>query len=109
MLKAVKGIRTKGHNCCYCEVALKPGQATREHIIPKHTGGRVIQPSCQDCNAEKGGLTLENYLRYLLALAEAYRLGDVTLCSKKLRRTRVKIKNAIKFLKLLYPGEWDYL
>lgn len=106
-LKPVKGLRTKRHHCCYCEMPLNPGQATKEHIIPKHSGGRIIQPACKACNWEKGPMTLEVYLAYLLYLVMAYRLRPDD--ARKLRRTRVKIKNVTKFLKLLYPGEWDYL
>ncbi len=52
-------------------------------------------------------MQLETYVRYLLYMAMAYRLKPDD--AKKLRRTRVKIKNVTKFLKILYPGVWDFL
>lgn len=55
----------KGYKCCYCEIELTPENYTREHVIPKRVGGKIIRPCCKDCNSEKGGLMLKSYIQLL--------------------------------------------
>lgn len=51
--------------CCYCEVELTEKTKTRDHIIPKHKGGKITKKCCFDCNQEKGGLMPLSYLVFL--------------------------------------------
>lgn len=90
-------------NCCYCELKIPVSEITREHIIPKSKGGRgkPTAPCCLKCNREKRDMPLIDYIFYLWAK----NLVD----PKKIRRNEIKLKNAIKFLLLLYPGEYDFI
>lgn len=73
--------------CCYCEISLTPINRTREHVIPKRVGGKIIMPCCRKCNEEKGGLMLHSYIQLLnLQLSDAK--GD------KETLIQIKIKNA---------------
>lgn len=54
-----------GMRCCYCDEILNENTCTREHVIPKHAGGKIIYPCCKHCNSEKGGLFLDGYIRLL--------------------------------------------
>jgi len=81
--------------CCYCEVQLTynhikdPTHKTREHVIPKSKGGKIIKPCCFECNQEKGGLMLHSYIQFL-----NYRLMEVS--PDELVKLQRKIKNANK-------------
>ncbi len=85
--------------CCYCEVELTPriGLAvsstdrTRDHIIPKHKGGKIIKDCCFGCNQEKGGLMLHSYIQ-LLCLNQA----EMKPGSEEYLLTQTKIVNANK-------------
>jgi len=72
--------------CCYCEIPLSEKNFTKEHVIPKRVGGKIIKPCCKDCNAEKGGLMLNSYIVFLNSL-------DYSV------RNQIKIKNANKLAK----------
>jgi 5-methylcytosine-specific restriction endonuclease McrA len=88
-------------NCCYCELTIDKSEVTREHIIPKSKGGRIIAPCCIKCNREKGAMMLIDYIIFL---------WDKKLVDpKKIKRNEVKIKNAIKYLLLLYPKQYDFI
>lgn len=80
--------RKKGH-CCYCEIQLTEKNYTREHVISKHKGGKVIKPCCRDCNQEKGGLILHSYIQMLNLI-----LADTKTNSELYTITQRKIINA---------------
>lgn len=48
--------------CCYCKRTLEPSTSkartamTRDHIVPRHLGGRRTVPCCRQCNQIKGPL-----------------------------------------------------
>jgi hypothetical protein len=88
-------------NCCYCEASIPRSEITREHIIPKSKGGRITAPCCLKCNWEKADKGLLDYIFYLQD-KNLVRYG-------KIKTNRIKLKNAIKFLLLLYPGEYDFI
>lgn len=90
-------------NCCYCELTIPRSEITREHIIPKSRGGRITAPCCLKCNREKANMLLIDYIIYLWR-----ELGGMR-DPKKIKRTEVKIRNATKFILLLYPGEYDFI
>lgn len=53
--------------CPYCAEPMtlekgKPNSATREHIIPKSQGGKMLVAACANCNHEKGAKPLVIYL-----------------------------------------------
>lgn len=73
--------------CCYCETYLTPQNRTKEHVIPKRVGGKIIKPCCRNCNEEKGGLMLHSYIQLLnLQLSDAK--------PNEIQRIQTKIKNA---------------
>lgn len=93
--------RSQYKNCCYCELTIDRSEITREHIIPKSKGGRITAPCCLKCNREKADKLLIDYIFFL----QDKKLTDL----RKARRNEVKLKNAIKYLLLLYPGEYDFI
>ncbi len=81
--------------CVYCETALISGSntlsnsKTKDHVIPRHKGGRVVRWCCLACNQEKGGLMLHSYIQLLnLKIGDA-KGSDIDLL-------QIKIKNANK-------------
>ncbi|MBO9674435.1 MAG: hypothetical protein J7577_13390 [Sphingobacteriaceae bacterium] len=86
--------RPKTGNCCYCEIRLNETNYTREHVIPKRRGGKKVLPCCKECNYEKGGMMLSNYLRKLNKQLLRFKKGKyIHSVYKKLS---TKIKNATK-------------
>lgn len=89
-------------NCCYCNVKLTfnhhkdPTHKTKEHIIPKHKGGHTTKPCCTECNAEKGGLLLTDYIKFLTGLL--YYTSD----EAAIKKLETKIRNATKIAMLLF-------
>ena len=59
-------MRRKKH-CYYCKRQLSAPSdrsrtaATRDHIRPKHEGGRRTVPCCRQCNQLKGGMSIEEW------------------------------------------------
>lgn len=94
--------RAQYKNCCYCELSIPKSQITREHLVPKSKGGRTTAPCCFACNQEKADMLLIDYIIFL------WDKQKVLTDKKKIKRTEVKIRNAIKFLLLLYP-EYDFI
>ena len=49
------------HQCQYCGKSLTLKTMTRDHVFPKHKGGRAkddnVVAACLDCNQKKGGRT----------------------------------------------------
>jgi len=80
------------YKCCYCEITLTPNNYTREHVIPKHRGGRIIKPCCKKCNFEKGGLMLHSYIQLLNSKLLDYK-GELLI------ELQTKIKNANRLAK----------
>lgn len=78
-----------GEKCCYCEVELTVKTKTREHVIPKHKGGKIIRPCCRECNSEKAGFMLHTYIDML-----NISLGDKNLSRSQVLKLNTKIKNA---------------
>ena len=93
----------KGKPCCYCEVMLMRSDITSEHIIPKSKGGTITAPCCQACNRQKADLLLIDFIIVLMNARSGMHKAKV------LKRCDTKIKNSIKFLLLLYPGEYDFI
>lgn len=89
--------------CCYCERVLLPGEVTKEHIIPKSRGGRITRPCCLTCNREKKNMMLIEYVCYLQLKLRVVRKAD------KVNRVKRQLRNAIKYLLALYPGEYDFI
>lgn len=94
---------THGKPCCYCQVFVPKASVTSEHIIPKSRGGRITAPCCYTCNQEKKNMDLVDYIFFLHKQLKYMRKP------KKIKRTEIKIRNAVKFLLLLYPGEYDFI
>jgi hypothetical protein len=92
--------KSKDKNCCYCEVELTtrhisdPTHRTREHVVPKSRGGKIIMAACFECNQEKGNLMLHSYIQML-----NYKLHDYK--GELLSKLQTKIKNANKIAKQL--------
>lgn len=81
-------------NCCYCEIRLNDSNYTKEHVIPKRRGGNKVLPCCKECNYEKGGMMLSNYIRKLNKQLLRFKKGKyIHSVYKKLS---TKIKNATK-------------
>jgi hypothetical protein len=99
------GQSKQNKNCCYCETSVPIAKVTREHIIPKHAGGRLVRPCCQACNREKGGMLLDEYIVWLYA---KYRL-DWTLNYREKRKLLLKLRNAIGYLICLQPDKYNFL
>jgi len=38
---------------------------TRDHVVPRHRGGREIVICCSECNTIKGGMGEQEWLRYM--------------------------------------------
>lgn len=79
----------EGMACCYCERILNIRTFSREHVIPKHKGGKIVMPCCKECNTEKGGLMLHSYIQ-MLNLS----LLDFKSNTEAYLRLQTKIKNA---------------
>ncbi len=88
-----KYIQELNTTCCYCECIMdfhngfKPNSATKDHIIPKHKGGKITKPCCFECNQEKGGLMLDSYIQ-MLEYNNQYLVGDPLI------KNQIKIRNA---------------
>ena len=65
-VKVKRSYFRKGMICCYCHTELNKVTCTREHIIPKSKGGKIIAPCCIDCNREKGGGTIRMFITYII-------------------------------------------
>lgn len=90
-------------NCCYCEQSLQRKEITSEHIIPKSKGGRITAPCCVACNRQKADMLLIDFIIMLMdQRKDMHKVKVVKRCDRK-------IKNAVKFLLLLYPGEYDFI
>lgn len=88
-----------GLSCCYCECILTGENYTREHVIPRRVGGKIIKPCCRDCNQEKGGLMLKSYIQLLnLKLMESsgYSLRILQTKIKNANLLAIEIKNRTK-------------
>lgn len=92
-------------NCCYCELSISRNEITREHLIPKSKGGKGsnIAPCCRACNQQKKDMLLIDFI--LILMKQRSNMVKV----KVIKRTEVKLRNSIKFLLLLYPGEYDFI
>ena len=90
--------------CCYCELDIPRSEVTREHIIPKSKGGKggLIAPCCRSCNQQKKDMFLIDFV--LLLMKQQGQMKK----KKVIKRAEVKIRNATKFLLLLYP-EYDFI
>ena len=55
-----------GMLCCYCEKKLTDKDCTREHILPKSKGGKLILPACKKCNGEKSNMIISEYISFLV-------------------------------------------
>lgn len=55
------------HRCWYCGIAIYPGIASLDHVLPLHRGGKDVDTNivacCQGCNTLKGDRTLEEFRR----------------------------------------------
>lgn len=95
--KGLAGIGTSyyksGMKCCYCEIELDKFTCTREHVIPKHRGGKIIIPCCGECNGEKGGLMLHSYIQILCC-------KDFKHNDHGFEKNQIKIKNCNEIAKL---------
>lgn len=56
----------EGMKCCYCEKKLSQQDCTREHILAKSKGGKLILPACKKCNSEKADMLISEYISFLL-------------------------------------------
>lgn len=95
--------KSQHKNCCYCELTIPIREITREHIIPKSKGGRIVAPCCLACNRQKRDMLLIDFIIMLMTQRRGMVKPGV------IKRCDVKIKNSIKFLLLLYPGEYDFI
>ena len=69
----LKSVYKSYGKCCYCDIVMtEPGRlptsCTKEHVIPKHKGGKITKSCCYACNQEKGGLMLHSYIQMLCLL-----------------------------------------
>lgn len=90
-LKSSKSYFKEGMICCYCNDFLTINNCTREHIIPKSHGGKIIKPCCSNCNSEKANMTLFWYIKWLSS-------------EPKTERNLRKIENAKKLFKQIKKG-----
>jgi len=91
--KVVSSYYKGGMTCCYCNTMLTPDNCTREHVVPKRVGGKIILPCCQECNTEKGGLMLHSYIQFLCyKVFEDYQIVAFNI-------NQIKIKNANEIAK----------
>jgi hypothetical protein len=75
--------------CCYCGCHLTKVNKTREHVIPKHAGGKIIAPCCDNCNTQKGGHTLFEYIEILKELrAYTLKVDAKKLITIKIQRAK---------------------
>lgn len=92
--------------CCYCECKLtkrygltcSDTDKTRDHVIPKSKGGKILKDCCYACNQEKGSLMLHSYIQMLCLLQNDMKPG-----SKEYLLTQTKIDNANKIAKEIDP------
>lgn len=89
--------------CCYCEVVVPRSEITSEHIIPKSKGGRITAPCCRECNWQKKDMLLIDFIIMLMGHRKQMRKN------KSIKKCDRKIANAVKFLLLLYPLEYDFI
>lgn len=91
--------------CCYCEVSVPRDLVTREHVVPKSKGGKggVIAPCCRACNQQKKDMLLIDFILMLMIQRKKMRKPKVV------KKCDTKIKNSVKFLLKLYPGEFDFI
>lgn len=78
-----------GEKCCYCERGLTTKNRTREHVIPRHKGGKIIKIACKYCNQEKGGLMLNSYIQLL-----ELKLSNTKEDTNRHSVLKIKIRNA---------------
>ena len=90
-------------HCCYCEKQMTLQECTREHLLPKSKGGRIIKPCCLECNQEKADRLPIDWVIYL------YDIYFKRLKEKKMQRAHIRLRNAINYLVALYPGEYDFI
>lgn len=66
--------RGKGQICFYCkrtlEAVTSTGRlaATKDHYVPAHAGGRRKVWCCRFCNNLKGGVTLQAWVEFMIAV-----------------------------------------
>lgn len=63
---ATDGDELLSNKCCYCGERLKRSTFSREHIIPKSKGGKIVKPCCIRCNGEKGDMFLSQFIPFLI-------------------------------------------
>ena len=95
--------QAKQRRCCYCDVLQDLNHVTSEHIIPRSKGGKITAPCCLACNRQKADLLLIDFIILLMD----QRKGIVK--PKIIKRNEAKIRNAVKFLLLFYPGQYDFI
>lgn len=93
----------KSKACCYCGLVLDRSQITSEHIVPKSKGGRITAPCCLACNRQKADMLLIDFIILLMS-----QRPDMVK-PKVLKRCDTKIGNAVKYLLILYPGDYDFI
>ncbi len=67
-MRSKKSRDSIGRRCPYCSYPMmKKGkrQATRDHVIPKSTGGDIIVICCLECNSKKADMHPDFWLHYL--------------------------------------------
>jgi hypothetical protein len=75
---ATKPPRRPKH-CYYCKRMLTAPTdrartaATRDHIVPKHMGGRRTVPCCRQCNSLKGPLSIDAWRRIMAKYPDWWR------------------------------------
>ena len=75
-LAAVEGPESRGRIRCplclryFSREALSAGQLTREHILPRSVGGRLVTITCKECNNEHGS-RLDSHLAGAAAANDA--------------------------------------
>lgn len=83
----INDTKLKNGVCCYCEKKLNNRTYTKDHLIPKSKGGKIMMPCCYDCNQEKQDLPLEIYAMLLNHINPFH--------------NKTKIKNALRIRFLL--------
>jgi hypothetical protein len=92
-MRKLNNIEPEDRRCCYCETWLDEKNYSKEHVVPRHAGGKIIKPCCKSCNREKGGLLLNEYLSKL-----SVRLSNMEATNIWYRHIQTKIINVLKMM-----------
>lgn len=87
--------------CAYCKREMapifhknNPLRATRDHVIPKSTGGNYMTWCCYSCNSMKANMPLIEWELFMKEIPEWW---NKTHIARKIQSQRMKIEKYIEF------------